>query len=306
MSSHHFKPFLLSDQLTAFNSSSKLIHAFIFNLRRKFGAKTARKAFLMDQTMESVAMTVWHPEYQERMDQWRSFDTILHLVDVRAEFSDFERSTVLSLTSKTIIIENPVQSSRYSELMTYIQDLSDEKINQLKSNPHPATVDLSSIKDVMSVTRIFNQIQRDPVTEIRAIVYGVVTKFDINAGLIKVCAHCKRFLTRNRSECENGECRLTNGPLSVDKVYMQVSITDHSGTLKGRINDDSAQRILGYTAQELKQLTEDEIDAIFKRFILQRFEVKVVIKPKSQTDYAANFLSIEIQQPAVMAKAMKP
>lgn len=267
----------------------------------------ARKVYLLDETKDSMVMTVWHPDYQVQMDQWKPLETILHLVDVQAEYSDFERATALSVKSKTVIIENPERSTRYATLMLYIHSLSIERINELKLNQPNAAIDPALITEVMSVKRILDQMERDPNQEIAAVVYGVVTKFDINSALIKVCAHCKRFLNRNFDECENADCRLIELAESkfVDKVSMPVWIADHSGTLKGRINDENSQRILGYTAQELKELPENDVDAIFNRFMLQRFQVKAIVKPKSQTDYVANILSIEIVAPFAMANALK-
>lgn len=253
-------------------------------------------------------MTVWNPDYHILMDDWKPLETVLHLVDVRAEFSEYERTIVLSITSKTIIIENPRQSSRYAEMMAHIHLLDTDKYNQLKSVEPVASISLSSFNEVMSVQRILDQIERDPVQEIHAIVYGVVTRFELSNALIKTCVHCKRFLTRGRTACDSAICNSiqTDGPRTVDKVYMPVSVADHSGSLKGRINNENALRILGYTAQELKELTESEIDAIFKRFMLERFKVTVIVKPKSQTEYTANFLNIETEHPDIMAKAMKP
>lgn len=249
-------------------------------------------------------MTVWHPDYQQRMDQWKPLETILQLVDVRFEYSTFERSTVLSITSRTIIIENPVNSSRSSEILAYIHELSLDKISALKNNYEKSSIPGAAIKDVMSVKRIRVEIERDPTKEIAAIVYGVITKFDINAATVRTCAHCKRLI-RGRSECG---CDLTqkDGPRYVEKFYMAVSIADHSGTLNCRIVDEYAQQTIGYSAQELKPMTEDSIDAIFNKFILERFAVKVIVRPKSQTEYFASIVSIETHHPSDVATALKP
>lgn len=258
--------------------------------------------------MELIVLTVWQSDYYPLMDAWKPLVTILHLVDVRAEFSSFERATVLSMTPKTIIIENPTQSSRYGELLAHIHCLSIDKYNELKQVQPKNAIDPATIKEVMSVRRILHEIDRDPSKDVQAIVYGVITKFNIDAALVKACAHCNRFLARNQDECGNRNCALieTDDPRIAIKVYMPISIADHSGTLNGHINDENAQKILGHTAQELKLLPEATIDDIYSRFILNRFEIKVVIKPKSQTEYSANVLSIEEQDPNVIAVAMKP
>lgn len=277
-------------------------------VRRKFGVKTARKVFLMDMTTESITMTVWHADYQERMDRWQPLETVLHLIDVRIDFSKFERSTVLSVTSKTIIIENPVPSSRSNDIMAYIHQLSLEKINELKNIRPKSSIDCGTIKDAMTVKRILDEIERDPSKDITAIVHGVITKFDINGALVKSCVHCKRLFARNRGECTSTNCDAipTDGPRYVDKVYMAISISDHSGTLNGRITDEYAKGTLGYNAQELKQLAEDDIDAIFNRFILERQSIKMIVRPKSQTEYFASIVCIETLISDKVALSLKP
>lgn len=252
-------------------------------------------------------MTVWHADYQSRMEQWVPLQTILHLVDVRAEHSDFERATVLSVTAKTLIVENPIRSSRSAEILAYIHSLSMDKINSLKSHQEAASIGADSIKEVMTVKRILDQIEHDPNKEIAAIIYGVLTKFDINAAVVKCCLHCKRHLLRNRTECANDNCNSMemNGPRYIDKFSVPLSIADHSGTLNGRLADEYAQKVLGYTAQALKELPDDYVDAIFNRFILQRFALKVIVKPKSTTEYFATILAIDRDESDDMASALK-
>lgn len=271
-----------------------------------------RRVHLMDQTMDSVAMTVWHAEYQERMDHWVPLETILHLVDVRAEHSNFDHSTVLSMTAKTIIIENPTRSSRSNELMAYIHSLSLEKLESLKSLPSITSIDITSIKDVMSVQRILDQIEfadtSNCIKEIKAIVYGVITKFDINSAVIQICGLCKRSLPKNSNKCEMESCKTieTIDQPYMDKIYMPISISDHTGTLISRIVDDTAPHTIGHTSQSLKTLAESHVDSIFKRFILNRFAFKVIVKPKLAHEYFASILSIEDINSDDIAMALKP
>lgn len=257
--------------------------------------------------MESMSMTVWHSDYQQLMDHWVPLTTVLHLVDVQVKYSGFERSMVLGVTSKTIIVENPVQSSRSIELMSYIHSLSEAKIESLKVIQLGTSTDAASIKDVLTIKRILDQIERDPSKEIATIVIGVITKFDINSSIIKCCVHCKRFIQRNRNGCEYANCNVvgTDGSQVFDRIYLAISLADHSGTLNCRIIDENAEQILGHTAQSLKLLTEDELDAIFNRFILERFAIKVLIRPKSPKEYFASVLDIEKMPSDHVATALK-
>lgn len=273
------------------------------------------KVFLMDSTVETMTMAVWNADYHDRMDQWKPFETVLHLVDVSAKYSDFHGSTALTLTSKTIIIENPLASTRRMELLAYIQMLSDDQLELLKQPQPSASIDLDAITEVFTIKRILDRLDRDGgnggnTKEIPALVYGVITKFGINSATIKSCVHCKRFFTRNRDKCENDACNtmaLSDGqPNYIERIYMPISITDHSASLDGRIMDEKyATQILGHSGAELKLLPEDEIDAIFDRFILQRFAIKMIVKRKSANEYFVNVLSIENVHSDDMAAALK-
>lgn len=272
-----------------------------------------RKVHLMDSTVDEMTLTVWSPDYHGLMDQWKPFKTILHLVDVGANFSDFERTTALALTSKTIIIENPTNSTRCMELLAHIQSLSEDQIELLKQAQPTVAIDLASITEVFTIQRIMDQLERDDnggTKEIAALVYGVITKFGINSATIKCCIHCKRFFARNRDQCENAACNAMpvpdGGPNYTERIYMAVSFADHSATLDGRMMDENAVQLLGHSGAELKSLPEEEIDAIFERFILQRFAIKVIVKRKSANDYFVNVLSIEPVHSDDLAAAMKP
>lgn len=269
-----------------------------------------RKVHLMDSTADAMTMTIWYADYHDRMDQWKPFETILHLVDVGANYSDFERTTALTLTSKTIIIENPTPSIRSMELLAYIQMLTDDQLELLKQVQSTAAIDLAAITEVFTIKRILDQLERDDnggPNEIAALVYGVITKFGINSATIKCCVHCKRFLTRDREQCENEACTATDGePNYTERIYMAVSFADHSATLDGRMMDENAMKLLGYSGGELKSLPEEEIDAIFERFILQRFAIKVIVRRKSPNEYFANVLSIENIHSDELAAALIP
>lgn len=270
-----------------------------------------RKAHLMDSTADSITLTIWNADHHDRMDQWKPFETILHLVDVGANYSDFERTTALTLISKTIIIENPSRSTRSMELLNYLQMLNDDQLESLKQIQSTASIDLAAITEVFTIKRILDHLERDSngsTKEIAALVYAVITKFGINSATIKSCVDCKRFFARNRDTCENETCNgmaVTDGQNYIERFYMAVSIADHSGTLDCRMMDEYATQMLGYSGAELKSLPEEEIDAIFERFILQRFAIKVIVKRKSANECFANVLSIENVRSDDMAAALK-
>lgn len=203
--------------------------------------------------MESISMTVWHTEYQERMEDWEPLKTVLQLVDVHAKYSDFEQSPALTVISKTIIVENPVESSRSNDILAYIHGLSPEKMAELKSIQVKRLISAASITEVMSVKHILDEITQGGAKVVAAIVYAVITKFEISSASTKTCANCKRFLFGYSAECANAACaeKEFNGPKQIDRFFMKVSLADHSGT--------SLRQILHFTTNIITKLNEGKI-----------------------------------------------
>lgn len=286
------------------------------SIRTKNGLKSKRRTLIMDTTKHSMPLIIWSPEYQQMADKWISMQTILHLVDVLFEYSEYDRSHILTLNSRSILIENPIQSSRSNSLLAYIHGLPIDQFVELKGVQQKMNaidaVDLDAITEVMTTEKILRLIDDGTGTDFTVKFYGVITKFDIEPGfgrnpIIKCCIHCDRYLVKNQ-KCDNVYCipRLGNGQDYVEKFSIALNVSDHSGTLVNcRISNEYATTLFGCSAIEFKQQSDSRINDIKNEYYLERVVIKMIVKPKGRTDYAVNVLNIGAELPRIMAKQMK-
>lgn len=286
------------------------------SIRTKNGLKSKRRALIMDTTKHSMPLVIWSPEYQQMADNWIPMQTILHLVDVFFEYSEYDQSHILTLKSRSIFIENPIRSSRSNSLLAHIHGLPPAEFDELKGLQPDVNainaVDLDAITVVMTVEKILRLINELTGTGFSVKFYGVITKFNVDAGfgrdpIIKCCVHCDRYLVKNK-KCDNVRCipKLGNGCDYVEKYNIVLNVSDHSGTLVNCcISDKYATALFGCTATEFKQLPDSRIDDIKMAYYLERVVIKMMVKPKSRTDYAVNVLSIGSETPQTMATQMK-
>lgn len=286
------------------------------SIRTKYGLKSMRRALIMDTTKHSMPLIIWLPEYQQIADKWIPMQTILHLIDVFFQYSEYDQTHILTLNSRTILIENPIRSSRSNSLLAYIHGLPPAVYDELKGVQPKVNVidavDLDAVTDVMTAEKIQRIIDEGTGTNVTVKFYGVITKFDIDSSfgrdpIIKCCVYCDRYLVKNQ-KCDNLYCtpKLGNGRDYVEKYSVALNASDHSGTLVNcRIFDEYANVLFGCSASQFKQLSDSRINNIKDAYYLQRVAFKLIVKPKSRPGYAVNVLSIDFEHPHTMATQMK-
>lgn len=286
------------------------------SIRTKNGLKSKRRALMMDTTKHSMPLVIWSPEYQQMADKWIPMQTILHLVDVIFEYSEYDRSHILTLNSRSILMVNPIRSVRSNSLLAHIYGLAPAEFDQLKGVPAKVNaidaVDLDTVTEVMTIGKMLRLIREGAGTDFPVKFYGVITKFDIDSGagrdpIIKCCVHCDRYLVKNQ-KCDNVYCipKLGNGRDYVEKYSVTLNVSDHSGTLVNcRISDEYASNLFGCSAREFKQLPDSRIDDIKNAYYLERVVIKMIVKPKNRNDYAVSVLYIGSESPYTMATQMK-
>lgn len=67
-----------------------------------------REVVIFDHTSPGLKMTLWDTDVMIRANSWKPRATILFITDVRIEWSSFLRAYAASLTSRSIVTENPV------------------------------------------------------------------------------------------------------------------------------------------------------------------------------------------------------
>lgn len=201
--------------------------------------------------------------------------------------------------------------------MAYVYTLDAQEYQHLTKIPRKSTeiVNIDEIKEVMTIKKILTRVKDGIDNQLGVAVYGVITKFEIDPNydqspFIKCCVICNRFLQKGCNVCTNTVC--TNELLStalttsfIEKFNILIWISDHTGTLVCRINDDYAKTLLNHTVEELKLLSETAIEEIKDQYFLQRFAIKMVVKSKQQSEYLANVVEIVLLNPSDMAVGLR-
>lgn len=283
-------------------------------LRTKNGEKTVRNVQLMDTSMESIKLTLWSRSECERADKWKPLQTILHLVDVRCHLSAYEGMMVLQMVGATIIIENPVQSSRVKALRDYIATIPADIRSKWTTGTfnQDEAIDLEAITDVMSVQKI-KDLATNADRQFTAIVYAVITELDLDPTnrrrpVRRTCVHCAQFMPSDREYCSQSLCvqKSVPGKNYVDKFDIRMNVTDHSGTLTYcHMYDRYAAAFVNYELDEYLQLPETAFEQIRWLHLLERRVIKVLVKPKSDQKLFVNILEIGAINPTTAARHLK-
>lgn len=124
-----------------------------------------------------------------RAYKWQPLRTILHLINIRVEYSQFYKSIGLCVSRRTIITEDP-NTRECQALMTYARNASIGDFDYGQESQKP---DLNSITTVMSVQQIIDRASGklptiNDTNQFTAVVYGIVTRMNLD--------NLKDFITR--------------------------------------------------------------------------------------------------------------
>lgn len=269
----------------------------------KNGDKTIRDVQLMDESMESIKMTLWAKDECARADKWQPLQSILQLVDVRCYYSAFDRAMVLQMVGATIIMENPLQSSRAAALRNYISKIPTEvqaKLLDARSDREAKTIDLDAIKDVMTVQKIKELVSNSSV-DFTAVLYAVITALEIDPTtrrrpVIRHCLHCNQYMAKDKEYCSEEKClrKLVAGKNYVEKFDICMNLSDHTGTLNYcHMYDKYAAKFLNYELDDYLHLPEQLFEEIHWLHMLERRAIKVLVKRKS-ADQSPNVQVLEL------------
>nr|CAH7754922.1 unnamed protein product [Callosobruchus chinensis] len=150
---------------------------------------------------------------------------------------------------------------------------------------------ISSIQDVASVRQVHDRINN--LTENNTIgskqftvlMYAHVTSLDLDGfsrllhNFIRFSARCKIQL--KGSTCDNQECptNFENEPPKVEIVFdIKVDLMDHTGTLVDcKLGNQIAERMLGCTAKEFANLSDDQKCILKWKFLTRRCKVYLAV-----------------------------
>uniref|UniRef100_A0A1A9VG56 MEIOB-like N-terminal domain-containing protein n=1 Tax=Glossina austeni TaxID=7395 RepID=A0A1A9VG56_GLOAU len=240
-----------------------------------------------------VLLTIWQRDWIERaLEFWKPLHTILHLIDFKVSYSDFYKSCTLSLTRRSLIYENPYgqETQALAQFASTMSKTDFEAVNQIQIETLPKPEDVCTI---MTVKQIYDRIQGsliDDKQQFTAVLYAMITKFNLdlpNFLINKRCKSCHRFIPKEKSACDSEKCLLEfsfghSGDNYETFFNINVRLSDHTGTLiEAALTDSIASRLLGLNTTEFLKLKDEQLDKLKWSFLMDYFEVKVVIRKPS-------------------------
>ncbi|XP_016997622.2 protein hold'em [Drosophila takahashii] len=241
---------------------------------------------------EGMLLSIWQPDWIRRAQQWEPRGTVLHLVDVRVSYSDFHRCPVLAHSNCTLICEQPQAAGEDCRLLlafaATVPPQSFDGSAQAELDNLPAA---SSIQAQMTVRQLYSraegELQEASAIQFTAVLFGMVTKFDLDGLACHVnrkCTVCLRLIPKNREDCAGEACQMefvlgSNGPRYTSHFNINIHLTDQTGTLiETRLAGGPAERILGIRAEDFEQLAEGDKSQLKWRFLLKYFEARLLVK----------------------------
>ncbi|XP_037939155.1 protein hold'em [Teleopsis dalmanni] len=235
-------------------------------------------------------LTVWHNEWIQRAQQlWKARKTILHLVDIKVSYSNFYKNTTLNITSCSLIYENP-QGTEADQLQKFALTAPANHFDLFAQIDNRNLPDPNNIINQMTVKQIYARTEgdlADKTDEFTAVLYAMVTRFDIDGQSIiisKKCKACHRLLSSAAVECESDQCQL---PFSLNynsEKYeyffnIPMHLSDHTGTLlEARLSGQIAENILGVDTLQFKNMDDKQKEILKWRFLMSHVEAKLLVK----------------------------
>ncbi|XP_043949404.1 protein hold'em [Drosophila biarmipes] len=302
----------LSDVCTGFGSPNKMISAYVNllvavaavrpvrQIKRKLSAHSKIQELLqclevivIDASYpEGMLFSVWQPDWIRRAQQWQPRRTVLHLVDVRVSFSDFHRCPVLSHSNCTLICEYPQAAGEdCRRLLAFAANVplkSFDGCAQAELDNLPAAASIQSQMTVRQIyTRAEGELQDASSNQFTAVLYGMVTKFDLDglsSHINRKCTACQRLIPRHLEDCAWDSCQMefllgSDGSRSTSYLNINIQFSDQTGTLvETRLAGKPAERILGLRAEDFERLAEREKGELKWRFLLKYFEARLLVR----------------------------
>lgn len=264
----------------------------IKEVNTKIGPKKVCEVFVMDQTTDKIKLIIWNSAIIEQAEYWIPHQTILLLVDVECSYSNFERQIILQTMRRSIVIENPIDSPLARSLSEYLVSTPTAPQNELN---------VMDKIDVMNVEMIKEKSKHE--REFSAVVYAIITRLDIKSdlefkkGFSRYCKHCNQQINIKDKICSNLKCisLSSNGEDFEDKFDLQLDLSDHTGVLEScHMLDNYAESFFKYSLDAFKELSAEAVDEIYNHHILERHEVKIVVKRSE--DEKMNIEIVEIKE----------
>lgn len=212
--------------------------------------------------------------------------TVLQLIDVRCTHSSYRRCIELHTHGRTLILEVDARTRDTQRLRQFARSLPPQSVN-LFDNSGPssrdAAIDLASIRTVMTVHQVQNHIDSEAKSEFTALMFVVIAGLDLDGNeasvIVSRCGHCNRLLSRSDRDpvCKNEDCRQLSTSRK-DTFDIGVELIDHSGSLRCRMRDAAAERLVGCLPAAWRLQSDRDRGVKKWQWLMERCAVKVRVR----------------------------
>ncbi|XP_045213622.2 meiosis-specific with OB domain-containing protein-like [Mercenaria mercenaria] len=290
------------------------------DITTKAGKHTKRcEIKLFDESCPSFPLVLWGEELVDYAQSWTQGETVLFVADVRMNYDDFRSCMVATADSKTVFTPNPdtVDAKCLYQFALTQNFVEDDSAGRDQSDPP-----LEEIKDILVVEQIAT---REGVTSDFAVLYGVITKFDLDSDNTehfcrRKCTKCKQMVSADTGyQCSNPNC--SQAALSVfnttgEIIHVQpeidysvpINISDHTGTVQCRLSADILHTITGWNVKELMQIPAEGRTELKWQYLLERckFHIKMLRNYRTPERLSIRVMSCCKADSAEMLQSISP
>lgn len=265
--------------------------------------KFMREVKLFDQTSDSVILKMWDLELVAMSDKWIPRQDILHLADVRIDWDQWRGSTVITCTSRTIFTCNP-HTQEAATLSAFAQTVDFSSVSKL--DQFISTIDVRSISRILNVANLAfscEEVCTDRDSILTTLVYGYITKFDIDVdGAVHyLCNLCNQQLSRKEGDeqhCGNLDCSnycSTNTKINI-QYNVRADISDETGTLIScRVNSTLLERLLG-SASDFINISAATKTGFKWQFFLKPLKLSLVVMKPTREKSSTSIVIVDFSQ----------
>lgn len=217
---------------------------------------------LIDNTMQSMRLTVWTQSIIDLSLNWLPKMNVLFLADVKVKYNTFINAASLTCFSKTVVTVNPDTKAAHA-LFNFAQTLTEEALTaQTASSCTTPRKPIGEIKNSVTV----EELQDEQMSS--GVLCAILTTLPFDKGVSSKCCGCNKKVY---GLCPKTECFGRD----INPFYdFTVTFSDHTGTIERvKLRGDVAESVIGVPVSVFQEWNQQDKDSCHNRLLLDRFRV---------------------------------
>ncbi|XP_014278474.1 meiosis-specific with OB domain-containing protein [Halyomorpha halys] len=258
---------------------------------------------VMDKTSSDFMVQTWEEDIIQRGSGWKPKDTVLFLSDVRVEWSEFRKAMVATITSRSVVTENP--STREAAILASFALTVPIQTPQLVDNIANTIIEPETIVNVMSCASVIRQAWSGESSDsFTALVFAVIQAFDLDGFKSVVVSRCSICSCPSEgSICPRSDCSEGQPTAAYD---LRINLFDHTGRLSNcRLTGNTAEQVITVKPEVFLNLNLDGKTQLKWRWLLKKVSARLLIKPVGPGTLAPLISVVELKRISIVEYASK-